>query len=385
MKHSMKNVKRKMFRTAFLLAACISLLSGLSGCDRKSQPVKIGFAGSLTGQFSDLGLAGRNGAILAVEQINNAGGIQGRPVELIVKNDQNDPDVAVQVDTDLINEGVAALIGHMTSTMSKAVVHLFNDAKIVMVSPTTTTNDLTGLDDYFFRTCTPDLDQTQQLIRYAFHERGLKKLAVVYDLANRGYSEGWVQNARSEFERLGGNFSRVVPFTSGKDTTHSDIVKELLSSHPEGILIIAAAIDTATICQELRKAGSHLPVFNSGWAAIPKLIQHGGSAVEGIALIRTFDEQSTREHYLEFKKHYYERFKIEPNFAAAGAYDAAQQLLNALAHAETPEHVKKAIAAQPLFHGLQGDISMDQYGDPRRDVFIFTVKNGEFTHLKTLE
>jgi branched-chain amino acid transport system substrate-binding protein len=207
----------------------------------------------------------------------------------------------------------------------------------------------------------------------------------VYDLANRGYSEGWAQNAKAEFESLGGNFSIAVPFTSGKDTAHSDIAKELLSSNPDGILTIAAAIDTATICQELRKAGSTLPVINSGWAAIPELIQYGGSAVEGIVLIRTFDENSTRENYLEFKKQYYERFKIEPNFASTRAYDAAQLIFNALAQADTPENLKKAILAQPIFYGLQGDISMDKYGDPRRDVFIFTVKNGEFTHLKTLE
>ena len=81
MKHNMKNVKRTMFRTTLIVAICIALSGGLPGCDKKKQSLKIGFVGSLTGQFSDLGLAGRNGAILAVEQINKTGGIQGRRVE----------------------------------------------------------------------------------------------------------------------------------------------------------------------------------------------------------------------------------------------------------------------------------------------------------------
>jgi branched-chain amino acid transport system substrate-binding protein len=200
-----------------MLVICVTLMAGLSGCEKEKPPLKVGFVGSLTGRYSDLGVAGRNGATLAVEHINEAGGIQGRLVELIVKDDKNDPDVAVQVDKELINEGVAAIIGHMTSSMSKAAVPLINEKQIVMVSPTTTTNDLTGLDDYFFRTSTPDLEQSRQLIRYTFNEQKLRTLAVVYDLSNPAYSEGWYHNAKAEFESLGGTFSTAVTFTSGKD------------------------------------------------------------------------------------------------------------------------------------------------------------------------
>ena len=385
MKQQVKTSTSQFFGDILMLLISVTLMAGVSGCEKEKPPLKVGFVGSLTGRYSDLGVAGRNGATLAVEHINEAGGIQGRLVELIVKDDKNDPDVAVQVDKELINEGVAAIIGHMTSAMSKAAVPLINEKKIVMVSPTTTTNDLTGLDDYFFRTGIPDLIQYQQLIRYAFHEQKVRKLAIVYDLTNRAFSEGWYQYAKAEFERLGGIISAPVTFTSGKSIAYADIVEELLRSNPEGVLMITSAIDTAILCQELQKAGSNLPMSSSGWAGTAELIQYGGTVVEGIVFLRTFDEQSEHKKYLEFKQQFAERFNIEPNFASAGAYNSAQLLLNALAQTDDPGSLKKAMLAQPLLHALQGDISMDQYGDPHRDVFIFTVRNGEFTHLKNLE
>jgi branched-chain amino acid transport system substrate-binding protein len=74
------------------------------GCEKKKEPIKVGFVGGLTGRLSDLGSGGRNGVMLAVEEINNAGGISGRPVELITKDDKQDPEVAVKVDKELIDE-----------------------------------------------------------------------------------------------------------------------------------------------------------------------------------------------------------------------------------------------------------------------------------------
>ena len=190
MKQHVKMPASQFFGYILLLLISVLLMVGLSGCEKKKQPLKIGFAGSLTGRYSDLGVAGRNGATLAVEQINEAGGIHGRLVELIVKDDKNDPEVALQIDKELIEDGVAAIIGHMTSVMStavlpliNAVLPLINKEKIVMVGPTTTTNELTGLDDYFFRTVSPDFQQMRQLIHYIFDEKKLRTLAVAYDLS----------------------------------------------------------------------------------------------------------------------------------------------------------------------------------------------------------
>ncbi len=110
------------------------LISAGIGCEKKENPIKVGFVGGLTGRLSDLGTAGRNGVILAVEEINSRGGINGRPVELITKDDKQDPELSLRVDRELVDEGVAAIIGHMTSVMSMAVLPFINEEKILMIS-----------------------------------------------------------------------------------------------------------------------------------------------------------------------------------------------------------------------------------------------------------
>ncbi|MEW5815083.1 MAG: ABC transporter substrate-binding protein [Spirochaetota bacterium] len=148
-----KNILRRYSAYIFIL------ISALYFCTEKN-PIKIGFAGGLTGIHSDLGIAGRNGALLAVEEITSAGGIKGRPVVLITKDDQQDPVAALKVDKELIDEGVVAIIGHMTSVMTMSVIPFINKSEILMISPTTSTNELTNIDDYFFRTLPANKDET---------------------------------------------------------------------------------------------------------------------------------------------------------------------------------------------------------------------------------
>ena len=116
-----------------------------------SEPIKIVFVGGLTGKGSALGIEGRNGASLAVTLINENGGINGRKVQLITKDDKQNSGKAREVVQELLDEGVSAVIGHMTSTMSIAGSEKTNQNKVVMISPTTSTSELSGIDDYFFR------------------------------------------------------------------------------------------------------------------------------------------------------------------------------------------------------------------------------------------
>lgn len=123
----MKENRLKTIGVTFvaLIPILILVLSG-GGCDR-NEPIKLGFVGGLTGRNSNLGVAGREGALLAVEQANEKGGIKGRQIRLIVKNDEQNSDVALKVDKELIEEGAVAIVGHMTSSMSLAAVPLMND------------------------------------------------------------------------------------------------------------------------------------------------------------------------------------------------------------------------------------------------------------------
>ena len=143
--------RRKPFPGVWIITG---ILVGLlfSACGDKD-PLLIGFVGGTSGRVADLGISGRDAVQLAVDQCNRAGGIHGRQVQLVMKDDQQDPDIARQAVQDMIRKGVAAVIGPMTSDMGLAVLPLLDEAGLLAVSPTATTRLFSGHDDYFSRVC----------------------------------------------------------------------------------------------------------------------------------------------------------------------------------------------------------------------------------------
>jgi len=361
------------------------LLSAAIGCEKKEDPIKVGFVGGLTGRLSDLGTAGRNGVILAVEEINSSGGINGRPVKLIIKDDKQNPEVTLRVDRELVDEGVVAIIGHMTSTMSMVVLPFLNKQKVLMISPTTSTNELMGIDDYFIRMMPPNKSETDHLARHAFKVMGLNKIAAIYDLSNRTYTKEYFNNFKEEFEGLGGIINHVETFSSGKDMDFVMATDSLLKPDPDGVLIATGAPDVAMISQRIRMTGSKVPIFSCGWAMTADLIHDGGPAVEGVVFSQLFDRESRHKTYLEFRKRFEERFGETPNFAAAHGYEAALALFKALSKNADPQELKATILQQDAIEGLQGDFKVDKYGDPQRKRLLITIEKGQFKAVKNVQ
>jgi len=350
----------------------------LCGCDKK-EPLKIGFVGDLTGNMSELGINGRNGVLLAVEERNGKGGIQGHHIKLITKDDKHDEKQALKVDQELIKEGVVAIIGHMTSTMSVKAVPLINKKKLVMISPTT--SKLSGIDDNFIRML--PYDQTNQhLAKHAYHRLGLKKLAIVYDLSNIAYSQLVRDDFSAAFESLGGKIILSKSFRTSPDIDYIHLTKSLLESQPEGLLIVSGALDTAMICQHIRKACSKIFILANGWSGTDELVHHGGPAIEGLIFPIMYNKDSDTKLFLEFKTLFINRFGYVPDFASVYAYEAAQLLFNALCESTEPEKIKQVILKQARLDGLQGEITFDKYGDAQRKTSITSINNGKINVLK---
>ena len=369
----MTTCKRTHFLALFLLVVIM-----ISSCDKKI-PVRIGFVGGLTGRLSDLGIAGRNGAQLAIENINRSGGIKGRQVELIIKNDEQNAEIALKVAQELINENVVAIIGHMTSSMSLAVLPLINENSIVMVSPTTSTNKLTDIDDYFFRVIPPNRSEIEHLTKVANKDLGLSEIAVIYDISNKGFTEGWYNAFKNEFENRGGQVVKTVSFTSSKNTSLLEIAEEITATKPAGLVIIAGALDAAGICQQIQKLGHTLPIFSTGWALSEEFIRQGGTAVNNVIFSQIYNKQSQNKLFLEFKRNFVQRFGREPDFGSALAYEATQIVLDALIRVKETGNLKQAILERQSYNGLQGDITFGKYGDVERQRILVTVKNRQFS------
>lgn len=378
----MDTVDRRI--TKFVLAlicilGLVAFFTGISAAADKNA-YKIGFVGGLTGKSSDLGIQGRSGVTLAVEEINQQGGVNGRQLKLITKDDKQDSQTALKVDRELIDEGVVVIIGHMTSAMTEAALPLINERKIPMISPTTSTNKLTGIDDYFLRVINANIQLTNLEADYAFRKLKLRRIATIYDLSNRAYSEDFAANFKARFERLGGKVIAVDNFRAGPDVSFKNIAKKILQTKPDGLLIVAGALDTAMICQHVRMAGSKVPVLVSGWAQTPDLLRHGGPAVEGIIATQYVDHDSLVKPFVEFRKRYRTRFgDVEPTFAVVMGYEAVMVVKDALSKNPDPTKLKETILKQKTFNGLQGAFEIDSYGDAKRKAYIVTVRKNRFT------
>ncbi len=362
------------FTRVLCLTACIF---GLSACGN-SDPYVLGFIGGLSGRVADLGIAGRNGVLLAVEEQNRSGGINGRKVLLEIRDDQQDEAAARAGVNELIAMDAAVIIGHMTSSMSVKTVPLMNEKRIVLLSPTTTTQQLTGIDDYFIRVIRDTAAYGERNAKYRYVSQGLRRIVIVYDTRNAAYTESWLHSFKTSFEKLGGKVLKAIPFRSGDDVHFSQLAEQMLIEKPDSIQIITGAMDAALLIQQIRKVEPDLPVATSEWAATEKLIELGSPAVEGVVMAQFFDRDSPLPHYQQFKKMFEKRFSHPPGFAEIAGYDAATVAMRALAQQRSDEDLKQTIIRIGSFPGAQGTVNIDRFGDAIRETYVTKIENGTF-------
>ena len=349
----------------------------LSACS-PPEPILIGFVGGTSGRAADLGVAGRDSVQLAIEERNQGGGISGRRLQLIVKDDEQDPEVAKRVVQELINEGVAAIIGPMTSARGAAVAPIADQAKILLVSPTVTTEELSGKDDHFFRVSSTTREFARRTALYQLKTNRMRRVAAVYDLGNRAFSENWLKNFTEAFAQ-GGQVVLTLGFQVGNDTTFLSIAQELLADDVDGVLIIANSMDSALLCQQIRKLDARIPIVLSDWGGTERLLELGGKAVEGVNVVQTFDRNSSAPRYQAFRQTYLERFHREPGFPGVYSYDATTVVLDALSQRQGEQSLKETVLAVRTFEGLQSSFSFDDYGDVKRPhISIGIVRDGHF-------
>lgn len=359
------------------------LLSILLVACSPQEPVRIGFLAGMSGRTADLGVAGRNGVMLAVEQKNAAGGIKGHPVELIVKDDEQNPASAQKAIAELLAHNLELIIGPMTSSVAAAVLPQINSSKTVLLSPTVTTTELTGKDDQFLRVIADTRSYATKSANYQYRKQGYRTMAALYDQGNRSYTESWLNEFRHEFERLGGRMVLIRQFTSGSDTLFHDTAQKLLAAKPDAVLVIANAVDAALVCQQIRKLVKNQAIVTSEWASTERFIELAGAAAEGVHLAQFLDRSNQTPRYLDFIKAYKERFGgQEPGFSGMAGYDAAMIALEALEQRKPGQSVKEALIQRKTYTGAQQQITIDRFGDADRKNYITEVRNGRFVTIE---
>jgi branched-chain amino acid transport system substrate-binding protein len=364
------------------LSVNLILVLSLIGCGA-STPIRIGFLAALTGPLAGLGVSGRDGAILAVEDINSAGGIQGRDLELLVFDDRYDPEAARQAIDQMREQGTVAGVGLMISAEVEAVYEQINRDGFVLVSPTATSTNFTGKKDYFFRVVA-DTGSLGSALGDWVYKSGVRKIVGVYELANRAYAENLLLAAEERFRGQGGEVGAVFSYRSGESDL-SDLAAQIAAETPEAVILSSPAPDTALLAQYIRAENSAARIFSVPWAQTSELLEKGGRAVYGMELLALYDPGNPNEDFQAFAQRFEKRFGRAPDFGATYSYEALMVLAETLRQTDgSPEQLRRKLVEIGDFSGVQSAIHLDEFGDSRRSLYVMRVVDGYYQIVATI-
>lgn len=370
------NGMARTYKYLFLLFAFLIL----SSCGKQG-PVQIGFIGGLSGPNSDNGQSGLNGVTLAVEEFNRGGGVNGRLVELLAKDDGQSSEKAAESTQELVTAKVEAIIGPFTSAMAEVIVPITGKADIFQVSPTITSMDFYGKDDNLFRINRTTRDNAGDYARF-LSKRGIQRVSVAYDLRNNNFTKSWLSEFNAALLQAGGSTVIAVPYTSSSQTPFDQVVADMVKAKPQGLVFISGALDVARLAQQARRQAPHMPIIASEWASTEQLIDLGGKVVEGLIIVQNYDRDDTSDRFRQFSEAYLKRFQRPPGYSSVSAYDAAVVVLQALKNRQQGESVKAAALRSGPYQGLQQTITFDANGDTPRKVFFTEIREGQYKKIE---
>lgn len=364
----------RRFRPSLVTVAALTLLS----CVRTSGPIVIGLAGPMT---DPLGTAQLKAARLAVDQINQRGGLRGQPLRLRIVDDSGSENAAVLGAKSLYDDAaVVAVVGHVTSGTSIAAARVYGagDRPLPMISPTASSPELSGINPYTFRVCPSDLSHGPALARYARARLSASRAAIIY--LNDDYGRGVRAAFAAEFERLGGTVAEQDPFL-GSTTSLEPYISRARGAGVDVLMIAADVPGAELVLRELRRQGLRWPVIGSD-ALVG--IEADGQLAEGIHISSAYLSDRPGEKNATFVLDFFRATQGErPNDVAGLTYDAVQLLAQAI-DAVGPDRraIRDYLASvgpqRPAFEGVSGSIAFDASGDvPGKPLTIAIVRNGK--------
>jgi branched-chain amino acid transport system substrate-binding protein len=360
-----------------LLAGLVMFV--LWGCDMSREPILIGLAGSLS---DPVGLPMKRAAELAVEEINASGGIKGRALELMERDDYADPDSAVFVATDLYEGGVSAVIGHLFSGTTLAASPVYNGGSepVAAISPSSSSPEISTAGDYTFRICPSDLAHGAALARWVHDTLGLERGAVLY--INDQYGRGIRQMFVRDFTRRGGTLVSIDPYLGDAPQVGPYLDRLVKIGRVQFLVVAGNRAEAEEILRQARVRGLQMPVLGGDGL---EGIEEAGAIADGVYLSSAYLPTLATPANRAFLQAYRKKFPGAglPNQPAAATYDAVYLLRDVIAKVGSKRaDVRRALAQVgtgiPAFKGVTGTVAFDMRGDvPNQTVYIGVVQDGQ--------
>jgi len=375
-------------RGAVRAAVCVVswALAGLA-CSggQSSDTIVVGHVASMTGDTATFGRSADQGIRMAVEDVNAAGGVLGKKLEVVTEDDRSVTEEARSAAQKLIQrDQIKALLGEIASSRSLAAAPEAQRAKVPMISPGSTNPKVTEVGDYIFRACFIDPFQGAVMAHFAADELHAKRFAILFDF-KQDYSVGLAQFFRETVKKNGGEIVADERYTSG-DIEFRAQLTTIRAANPDVIFVPGYYTELGLIARQARELGINVPLLGGdGWDS-EKTLEIGGDAVEGYFFSTHYAADSDNPRVQEFVKRFTAKYGATPDAMAALGYDSAGILAASLTRAGSTDGVKlrDAIAATSGFDGVTGKISIDANRNARKDAVVLKIEGGKFRYYRTV-
>ncbi len=364
-----------MKHAAILFAFLISLFLGQMSFAQDT--ILIGHYGSLTGSEATFGQSTSNGLKLAIAEINAAGGINGKKIELKEYDTKGDSKEAGAAVTRLCEKDrVLAVIGEVASSLSLAGAPICQKNGVPMISPSSTNPKVTQQGDMIFRTCFIDPFQGFVCAKFAIENKKFKSAAILLD-QSQAYSVGLAEEFEKAFDKLGGKIAIKQQYNKG-ETDYTARLTAIRGTNPDVIFVPGYYTDVANIAIQARKLGITAPLLGGdGWDS-SKLCEIGGKSIEGSFYSNHASPDDPSEIFQSFVGKYKDEYGAVPDALGALGYDSGKLLFDAMKRAKSlsGKDLAKAIGETRDFKGATGTITINEARDAVKSAVILELKDG---------
>ena len=365
-----------------ILSAAVLALTLASCSKAESNSVKIGGIFPLSGQVAVYGVECKNGVDLAIEEINAAGGINGKPVVLVSEDDEGNPDKTVNAFKKLsTKDGVKVVIGSLTSGCTQAITTLSQASKVVQIAPAATAPAITDAGDFIFRACFIDPFQGTVGGKFAAETLGKKRAAILYDIGN-DYSVGLADNFKIAFTKAGGSIVSEESYATNDKDFNAQLTK-IKNANPDVVYLPDYYGTVALIAKQLRAQGINVPMVGAdGWDG---LTSNAGDEVLGGYYSNHYAVDSTEPAVKKFVESFRAKYNKDPNSFAALGYDCVYLIRDAIvaAGAEDSIAVRDALAKTDGDY-VTGHLTFDEKHNPIKSAVMLELVKADDGTLETV-
>ncbi|MFO0758565.1 MAG: ABC transporter substrate-binding protein [Byssovorax sp.] len=347
---------------------------------------RVGAYLSLSGPEAQFGIDTKDGFELAAEEINQAGGVRGKPIKLLVEDDKGKPEEATNKVLQLIDrDKVVAVLGEIASSRSKVGGIVANKKHVPMITATSTHPDVTKVGPFVFRTCVTDDVAGKMGAELILRTLGKKKIGLLF-ASDDLYSSGIAETFRQEIKRLGGSILIEKSFIK-TETNFTTYLTELKSAGPEVIYAPIYYTSMIPIARQAKAADVPGTMFvgTDGWDSTD-LLAGAGDEMEGAYFTAHYSSEVPWPSSKAFVTKFSDRYHRPPTGVAAQSYDAMKVLGDAIkrAKADTPEAIRDAIQDTKAFPGVTGSITIDADRNSNKPMVVIQIKGKKFTYFATV-